>query len=53
MSKIKETLLIDNYVDLYSDFIDDDYQYEAWLEQQNIEDEYYAWLDDQNRDYGK
>ena len=41
MSKIKEALLTNNYVDLGFDTSDADYQYEMWLEQQQLENEYY------------
>jgi hypothetical protein len=48
MSRIKETLLTDKHVSLLPDMIDADYQYEMWLEQQQIEEEYYIWLAEQN-----
>jgi hypothetical protein len=48
MSRIKEALLTDKYVDLWPDTIDADYQYEMWLEQQQQEEEYYILLVEQN-----
>jgi hypothetical protein len=48
MSRIKEALLTDKYVDLWPDTTDADYQYEMWLEQQQQEEEYYTWLAKQN-----
>jgi hypothetical protein len=48
MSRTKEALLTDNYVDLWPDTTDADYQYEMWLEQQQVEEEYYAWLTEQS-----
>jgi hypothetical protein len=48
MSRIKEALFTDKYVDLWPDTTDADYQYEMWLEQQQQEEEYYASLAEQN-----
>lgn len=41
MSRIKEALLTNKYIDLGFDTTDADYQYEMWLEQQQLEEEYY------------
>ena len=49
MSKIKE-LIMDKYVDLFSDMIDADYRYEQWLMQQQDEEEYQALKIEQNED---
>ena len=47
MSKIKE-LVMDKYVDLFSDMVDADYRYEQWLMQQQDEEEYQALKAEQN-----